>query len=788
MDKQKKENLKKFSFLTDDDIAKLESLHMNVPFYSIKRFYLDIYSINLSFKNLVHIFKDVFTTSYNHDYVSPLYLDKLKVFIFHANSFLISFKKIIKNDFSSLSPIAEKNPKVYIILKLLYEINTESLTRFINSFNDKNIAAFELIYFLKEIYIPFLYISLIEWDVQEKLKITTNFNARSSSSDMANNILYALSLLTKFCRIKFNHDPGYSSHLFVDMMDSITFIIDNFPIIFSPIIFRILGYRKYNIKKERKFIDKGLILFFGLSQVDLKEEEEKIVTKEVENKEINLSDDEKIIFIPDEYKSAALLINLLLGIEFYQDQIRYPDYIGELLFRGFVNISRYKSINNQDPINYALSYLSILQLFLTEIEPEGFLDSSLIEVVNISIKQISELQSQIDFFYLKNLIEIRRMFEQNEKAIEQDYVKKVVDELNTFKKQYFFKHFFFVHFTNILNLTFQLTPFYEIVKNLFYEIERILVTSERRGEKKVKMEDNYYKWLDRIMIFKNTIIEQRFKAVFPEKQNYDPKTRRNFLYILYNFLKLGVWSFDQENSFFNSYPSLGFIKALDIGIAKLNVIESSEFYLYNRLQVELDKFKTLAYVDNLTGCYNKNFLQQQLLSDRSTMDKYVILYIDLDNFKYFNDNYSHETGDLILKEFGKILLKNCRDSDLPVRIGGDEFLVLLKSNAIETAIYFSKRIFEGIISINNYLKSLIELQFSKNLETYILFSIGATLFENNLEVSIKVADNLMYRAKKSGKNALAFYNENKLTVLRFKQEYQNNNKNNNNQNNNKDEN
>lgn len=769
-------NLQKFDYLTQDDISRLETLHLNISFYQFKRFALDINFISLSFKNIGQIISDIFIPNYKQDYINPIYLDKLKVFIFHANSFLNSFRKIIKNDFSAISNIAEKNPKVYIILKLLYEINTESLTRFINSFQRKKINVFELIFVIKELYFPFLYIGIVNWDVQEKLKISTNFNAKSSAEDVANNILYALSILTKYCRVKFNHDPGYSSHLFVDMMDSLNFIVDNFLIIFAPIIFRLLGYKKYNIKKDRKFIDKGLILYFGLAPSDLIEEEEKL-TKKKEEVEIN-EEEEKIIIIPFEYKTSALLINHLLGVEFYQDQIRYPDYVGELLLRGFANLSRYKSINNQDPLNYAISYLTIIQIFLYEIEPEIFEDSGLLEIVSVCLKQLSELQSQIDYFYLKNLIEVRRIYDQNEKAIEQDFVKKSVDELNTFKKQFFFKHYFFVHFTSIVNLNFQIVPLYEIIRNLYIEVERILSLSERRSDKTEGIENSFFKWLDKPMVFKNQILAERFKSAFSDKENYNPRTRRNFLYIFYNLLKLGIWSFEQESSFFNSYPTLGFIRSLDTSIAKLNIVESSEFYIYNRLQVELDKFKTLAYVDNLTGCYNKNFLQQQLLNEKTDISNMVIMYIDLDNFKYFNDNYSHETGDIILKEFGKILLKNCRDSDIPIRIGGDEFLVLLKSNIIESAIYFSKRIFEGMITLNNYLKSLIKLQFSKELDNFVFFSIGVTPCEDSIDSSIKIADNLMYNAKKSGKNAIAFNENNKLKVLRFKNDEDNINKDN----------
>ncbi|GEM_PF-1938009 len=768
MSNKKVKEINKFIYLSEDDSIRVENLHLNTKFYPLKRFFIDITMFSSGFKNIEQIFKDLFNLSYKQDYINPRYLIKLKVLIFHQNSFLNSFKKLIKNDFSSLSNVAEHNPKIYIILKLLYEINIESLTKFINSFQEDKINCFELIYFFKEIYIPFLYIGLVKWDVQDKLKISTNFNAKSTSGEIANNILYALSVLTKYCRVKFSHDPGFSSHLFIDMMDSINFILNNFLEIFSPLVFRLLGYQKYSIKKDRKFIDKKLSIFFNISSNDLIEEEEKIVTQKNQVEANN--EEEKIILIPQEFKTSALLINYLLGLEFYQDQIRYPDYIGEIITKGFVNISRYKIINNQDPLNYGLAYLSLLQIFFYEIDPELFEDSALIEIISNSLKLLGELQSQVDYFYIKNLIEVRRLLDQNEKAMEQEYVKKMVDELNIFKKQYFFKNYFFIHFTGLINLNPQLTPIYEIIQNVYNEIERILSLSERRGQQKDKGENPFYKWLESPISFKNEMLSDRFEQIFIKKGGYDPKTRRNYLFILFNLLKLGLWSFSSESSFFNSYPTLGFIKPTETGVAKLNVIESAEFYIYNRLQIELDKFKTLAYVDNLTGCYNKNFLQHQLLDDAANQCKYIVLFIDLDNFKYFNDNYSHQTGDIILKEFGKILIKNTRDSDIPIRIGGDEFVVLLKSNAIETAIYFSKRVFEGVIALNDYLSSLIKIQFSKQLDTFVYFSIGVVPCEGDIENSIKYADNLMYSAKKSGKNAIAFNDNGKINILRFKGE------------------
>ena len=98
-------------------------------------------------------------------------------------------------------------------------------------------------------------------------------------------------------------------------------------------------------------------------------------------------------------------------------------------------------------------------------------------------------------------------------------------------------------------------------------------------------------------------------------------------------------------------------------------------------QIDAEVFRRLALSDPLTGLYNRRFAKQRLAVEvaRSTRKGYplTVLMLDLNGFKQINDRYGHPTGDWVLKEFAEHLNKSIRGSDFAMRMGGDEFLVLL---------------------------------------------------------------------------------------------------------------
>jgi diguanylate cyclase (GGDEF)-like protein len=97
--------------------------------------------------------------------------------------------------------------------------------------------------------------------------------------------------------------------------------------------------------------------------------------------------------------------------------------------------------------------------------------------------------------------------------------------------------------------------------------------------------------------------------------------------------------------------------------------------------------RNLAMIDPLTGLYNRRFAEQRLATEVARSERrghpLTVLTLDLNNFKEINDTYGHPAGDQVLQEFASRLNKVIRGSDLAVRLGGDEFLVVLPECTLE---------------------------------------------------------------------------------------------------------
>jgi diguanylate cyclase (GGDEF)-like protein len=120
-----------------------------------------------------------------------------------------------------------------------------------------------------------------------------------------------------------------------------------------------------------------------------------------------------------------------------------------------------------------------------------------------------------------------------------------------------------------------------------------------------------------------------------------------------------------------------------------------------------------------------------------------LAYIDLDNFKTVNDTYGHLIGDSLLRLVADTIRNNIRTTDVLARLGGDEFVVLLPETDFE----------QSEIVINKVQTQLLDEMKKNNWP--VTFSIGAVTFltpPESVDEMIKKADNLMYSAKKNGKN------------------------------------
>jgi diguanylate cyclase (GGDEF)-like protein len=123
-------------------------------------------------------------------------------------------------------------------------------------------------------------------------------------------------------------------------------------------------------------------------------------------------------------------------------------------------------------------------------------------------------------------------------------------------------------------------------------------------------------------------------------------------------------------------------------IVLFNVYTIYQQVLIKRLRRQLAEkqhhsmiLRDLAMIDALTGLYNRRFAEQRLVAEvaRSARKGHplTVVLLDLDEFKHINDTHGHAAGDLVLQEFAAALNRAVRGGDLAVRMGGDEFLLIL---------------------------------------------------------------------------------------------------------------
>ena len=167
------------------------------------------------------------------------------------------------------------------------------------------------------------------------------------------------------------------------------------------------------------------------------------------------------------------------------------------------------------------------------------------------------------------------------------------------------------------------------------------------------------------------------------------------------------------------------------------------------------RLEAMAKFDALTGLVNRNHCLDRIRCLLDSLQRYggtaAVLFVDLDKFKWINDNLGHEKGDELLVVIAERLKKSVRLSDTVARMGGDEFVIVLER--VQNPQYAAK-VAEKLIEICN-LPIRIDAQ-----DVYVGASIGIAMCADDcLEPSLllKHADLAMYRAKECGRNNFQFF-------------------------------
>ena len=260
-------------------------------------------------------------------------------------------------------------------------------------------------------------------------------------------------------------------------------------------------------------------------------------------------------------------------------------------------------------------------------------------------------------------------------------------------------------------------------------------------------------------------INQKIKTAFVEKISKRTSCSGCTLDVFigrdgYTVSFIPIYNVSEEKvGFIISYAKDDFIpimqsNALKFKLISLAIIVLLSIGLYVFLNVRLKALRAIEYEavhDDLTGLYNRKELSDDLpilLKQAHKKGQSLgVIFFDIDHFKNFNDNYGHDLGDEVLISFSNLVQKNIRETDLFVRWGGEEFLLISPDSDSKSIQAMAEKI---KVSIENHKFTHLNLT--------VTSSFGVTLsLTTDDEVSlINRTDKLLYKAKTNGRNRVEF--------------------------------
>jgi len=239
--------------------------------------------------------------------------------------------------------------------------------------------------------------------------------------------------------------------------------------------------------------------------------------------------------------------------------------------------------------------------------------------------------------------------------------------------------------------------------------------------------------------------------------------KRNFFIVLLLLMVLSLGIFEYyfpEEIYYHTNRTTKYIDAISTFIITIVVTVLLfqvflKYYDYERIRV-LDytlRLEEMAITDGLTDLFNHTYLSC-LLEDRLHESLHYnsslsIIMFDLDHFKDINDTYGHEFGNKVLIEVANSLKNNLRSTDIIVRYGGEEFLIICPETTLVDAVLLAKRLALAVKNLN--LGNEITVTLSGGVAEFDKDSSESTI---NL---IEKADDALYAAKNKGRNRIALY-------------------------------
>lgn len=166
------------------------------------------------------------------------------------------------------------------------------------------------------------------------------------------------------------------------------------------------------------------------------------------------------------------------------------------------------------------------------------------------------------------------------------------------------------------------------------------------------------------------------------------------------------------------------------------------------IQDQKERLKEMAMKDPLTSLFNRRIFEELGYLELARVKRYSgdlsILIFDLDHFKKINDEYGHPVGDSVLIEIASLVANNIRETDIFIRWGGEEFVIISPGTNSD-----------GMNILSEKIRKLID-EYKSSENPSVTVSVGYTSYQNNDQLNdmIKRADNALYCAKTEGRNCV----------------------------------
>lgn len=532
------------------------------------------------------------------------------------------------------------------------------------------------------------------------------------------------------------------------------------------------------------------------------------------------------LFYSHNFEAVREVLQLLLNIIkiFNLDDMANNSFLPEFndiqIYRAFVEyqlgymdrakISIYNIQNNKKNVSYEL-YLLLYFLQAAFLIEDGNVDGAM-EIINETIPEVEDVsayQGHILIFVIYEFSILLRKIGQEEKSAA--YFKRGFDMAKRLNLSYY------THSKLSITLDDYIGAF-EKYPPLKLNIEKIKnKTNKARlvNQFHKKIED--YRFLNKIMtdgaenISPKAYISRCLQTLFDysiadavfiaEKVNGKWKQLESLSRISVKFPSARIWNrFDEiasrtstsailsdpdENRYFSISEKFGFVLGIAIQYGEERHISAENMNILNIAISDIQsKFVILkqnecleqvSAKDQLSGLYNRRalieYIDEQTRKIRrynvlgSVSEQMVFAFVDLDNFKFYNDTFGHKAGDFLIKAFAALLQEKFRKSDFVCRYGGDEFLIVMNDcgcgEAEEMLLGLKKELREReyfIPDLEKELGKVLEIPENKRLG----FSCGLCSSNdvgdrNELRLAIDYADKALYYSKKNRKGSISVY-------------------------------